>query len=51
MITVASLVLKSFSMSAAETMTIQEVADTLGAHYMTAYRYVRHCLLYTSRCV
>jgi len=49
MITVASLVLKSFSMSAAETMTIQEVADTLGVHYMTAYRYVRQGRLPATR--
>ena len=24
-----------------ETMTLQEAADRLGVHYMTAYRYVR----------
>jgi MerR family transcriptional regulator, light-induced transcriptional regulator len=36
-------------MSAAETMTIQEVADSLGVHYMTAYRYVRQGRLPATR--
>jgi len=27
-------------------MTLQEVADHLGVHYMTAYRYVKLGLLY-----
>jgi MerR family transcriptional regulator, light-induced transcriptional regulator len=36
-------------MSATETMTIQEVADSLGVHYMTAYRYVRQGRLPATR--
>jgi len=36
-------------MNAPETMTIQEVADTLGVHYMTAYRYVRQGRLPATR--
>jgi excisionase family DNA binding protein len=36
-------------MSAAVTMTIQEVADNLGVHYMTAYRYVRQGRLPATR--
>jgi MerR family transcriptional regulator, light-induced transcriptional regulator len=36
-------------MTAAETMTIQEVADSLGVHYMTAYRYVRQGRLPATR--
>jgi excisionase family DNA binding protein len=36
-------------MTAPATMTIQEVADTLGVHYMTAYRYVRQGRLPATR--
>jgi excisionase family DNA binding protein len=36
-------------MDAPGTMTIQEVADTLGVHYMTAYRYVRQGRLPATR--
>jgi excisionase family DNA binding protein len=36
-------------MDAPITMTIQEVADTLGVHYMTAYRYVRQGRLPATR--
>jgi MerR family transcriptional regulator, light-induced transcriptional regulator len=36
-------------MTAATTMTIQEVADSLGVHYMTAYRYVRQGRLPATR--
>jgi excisionase family DNA binding protein len=36
-------------MNAPGTMTIQEVADTLGVHYMTAYRYVRQGRLPATR--
>jgi MerR family transcriptional regulator, light-induced transcriptional regulator len=36
-------------MTAPGTMTIQEVADTLGVHYMTAYRYVRQGRLPATR--
>jgi excisionase family DNA binding protein len=36
-------------MNAAITMTIQEVADSLGVHYMTAYRYVRQGRLPATR--
>jgi excisionase family DNA binding protein len=36
-------------MSAAEMMTIQGVADSLGVHYMTAYRYVRQGRLPATR--
>jgi MerR family transcriptional regulator, light-induced transcriptional regulator len=34
---------------AAEMMTVQEVADSLGVHYMTAYRYVRQGRLAATR--
>lgn len=36
-------------MSTAVTMTIQEVADSLGVHYMTVYRYVRQGRLPATR--
>jgi excisionase family DNA binding protein len=36
-------------MSAPQPMTIQEVADRLGVHYMTAYRYVRQGRLPATR--
>jgi excisionase family DNA binding protein len=36
-------------MSASQTMTIQEVAERLGVHYMTAYRYVRQGRLPATR--
>jgi excisionase family DNA binding protein len=36
-------------MDAPATMTIQEVADALGVHYMTAYRYVRQGRLPATR--
>jgi excisionase family DNA binding protein len=42
-------VLKSTSMGATSPMTIQEVADRLGVHYMTAYRYVRQGRLPATR--
>lgn len=32
-----------------EFLTLQEAADTLGVHYMTAYRYVRHGVLPASK--
>jgi len=40
---------KISAVDAGETMTIQEVADRLGVHYMTAYRYVRQGRLPASR--